>query len=153
MSEPRPDALDILPARPPRQAMGDGGLRLAAPAKLNLFLHVVGRRADGYHLLQTLFRFIDYSDTLYFTPREDGMVRRTNELAGVPQEQDLCVRAARLLRIVEHEPSEVWDTAPPGVAVRSSVWSRLAPVAVHCVLVSSRFRRAVASRNRKWSVL
>jgi 4-diphosphocytidyl-2-C-methyl-D-erythritol kinase len=69
-----------------------------APAKLNLFLHVVGRRDDGYHLLQTLFRFIDYSDTLYFTPREDGMVRRTNELAGVPQEQDLCVRAARLLQ-------------------------------------------------------
>jgi 4-diphosphocytidyl-2-C-methyl-D-erythritol kinase len=69
-----------------------------APAKLNLFLHVVGRRDDGYHLLQTLFRFIDFSDTLYFTPREDGMVRRTNELAGVPQEQDLCVRAARLLQ-------------------------------------------------------
>ena len=73
-------------------------LTCLAPAKLNLFLHVVGRRDDGYHLLQTLFRFIDFSDTLHFTLRADGMVHRTNELAGVPQEQDLCVRAARLLQ-------------------------------------------------------
>jgi len=48
-----------------------------APAKLNLFLHVVGRRPDGYHLLQTLFRFIDLHDTLHFTLRNDGAVRRT----------------------------------------------------------------------------
>jgi len=70
----------------------------SAPAKLNLFLHVTGRRADGYHLLQTLFRFIDLSDTLHFTLREDGAIRRINEIDGVPQEQDLCVRAARLLQ-------------------------------------------------------
>ena len=70
----------------------------AAPAKLNLFLHITGRRADGYHLLQTLFRFIDFSDTLHFTLREEGVVRRLSALAGVPQEQDLCVRAARLLQ-------------------------------------------------------
>lgn len=69
-----------------------------APAKLNLFLHVTGRRADGYHLLQTLFRFIDLSDTLHFTLRNDGAVRRANALEGVPAEQDLCVRAARLLQ-------------------------------------------------------
>lgn len=73
-------------------------LSCPAPAKLNLFLHVVGRRDDGYHLLQTLFRFIDFSDTLHFTLREDGEVRRTNALQGVPPEQDLCVRAARLLQ-------------------------------------------------------
>jgi 4-diphosphocytidyl-2-C-methyl-D-erythritol kinase len=73
-------------------------LTCPAPAKLNLFLHVVGRRADGYHLLQTLFRFIDLNDTLHFTPREDGAVRRVNALDSVPQEQDLCVRAARLLQ-------------------------------------------------------
>ena len=73
-------------------------LTCPAPAKLNLFLHVVGRREDGYHLLQTLFRFIDFSDTLHFTLREDGVVRRVNALEGVPQEQDLCVRAARLLQ-------------------------------------------------------
>ncbi|HUX91238.1 MAG TPA: 4-(cytidine 5'-diphospho)-2-C-methyl-D-erythritol kinase [Gallionellaceae bacterium] len=73
-------------------------LSCPAPAKLNLFLHVTGRRADGYHLLQTLFRFIDLSDTLQFTLREDGAVRRVNALEGVPPEQDLCVRAARLLQ-------------------------------------------------------
>lgn len=73
-------------------------LSYPAPAKLNLFLHVTGRRADGYHLLQTLFRFIDLSDTLHFTLREDGEVRRVNALQGVPAEQDLCVRAARLLQ-------------------------------------------------------
>lgn len=73
-------------------------LSCPAPAKLNLFLHVVGRRADGYHLLQTLFRFIDLSDTLHFTLREDGVVRRLSEIEAVPEEQDLCVRAARLLQ-------------------------------------------------------
>lgn len=73
-------------------------LSCPAPAKLNLFLHVIGRRADGYHLLQTLFRFIDLNDTLHFTRREDGQVRRVNALEGVPEEQDLCVRAARLLQ-------------------------------------------------------
>ena len=69
-----------------------------APAKLNLFLHVVGRRDDGYHLLQTAFRFIDYGDELSFTVRADGAIRHTNPLAGVPAEQDLSVRAARLLQ-------------------------------------------------------
>ncbi len=73
-------------------------LTCPAPAKLNLFLHVVGRRPDGYHLLQTLFRFIDLHDTLHFTLREDGAVHRTNSVEGVAEEQDLCVRAARLLQ-------------------------------------------------------
>ena len=73
-------------------------LTCIAPAKLNLFLHVVGRRADGYHLLQTLFRFIDFNDTLHFTVRDDGEVRRVSAHDGVPPEQDLCVRAARLLQ-------------------------------------------------------
>lgn len=73
-------------------------LTCPAPAKLNLFLHVVGRRPDGYHLLQTLFRFIDLHDTLHFSLREDGVLRRTNVVDGVAEEQDLCVRAARLLQ-------------------------------------------------------
>lgn len=73
-------------------------LSCPAPAKLNLFLHVVGRRPDGYHLLQTLFRFIDLHDTLHFTLREDGAVCRTNVIEGVPEERDLCLRAARLLQ-------------------------------------------------------
>lgn len=73
-------------------------LTCPAPAKLNLFLHVTGRRPDGYHLLQTLFRFIDLHDTLHFTLREDGMVRRSNVVEGVTEEQDLCLRAARMLQ-------------------------------------------------------
>ena len=73
-------------------------LSCPAPAKLNLFLHVTGRRADGYHLLQTLFRFIDLHDTLHFDLRDDGVVRRSNAVDGVDEDQDLCVRAARLLQ-------------------------------------------------------
>jgi 4-diphosphocytidyl-2-C-methyl-D-erythritol kinase len=69
-----------------------------APAKLNLFLHVTGQRADGYHLLQTQFRFIDLCDTLHFTLRADGLIHRIGELDGVPAEHDLSIRAARLLQ-------------------------------------------------------
>ena len=69
-----------------------------APAKLNLFLHVVGRRQDGYHLLQTAFRFLDYADELSLRVRADGAIRRTSALDGVPEEQDLSVRAARALQ-------------------------------------------------------
>lgn len=69
-----------------------------APAKLNLFLHVVGRRADGYHLLQTVFRFLDYGDTLYVAGRTDGAVRLRTPLPGVPVERDLTWRAARALQ-------------------------------------------------------
>lgn len=69
-----------------------------APAKLNLFLHVVGRRPDGYHLLQTLFRFVDRSDSLRFQPRADGDIVLANPIPGVPPESDLTVRAARLLQ-------------------------------------------------------
>lgn len=68
-----------------------------APAKLNLFLHVVGRRADGYHLLQSVFQLIERGDTLDFDLREDGRIRRTNDVPGVPEESDLIVRALRRL--------------------------------------------------------
>lgn len=73
-------------------------LTCPAPAKLNLFLHVVGRRADGYHLLQTVFRFLDFGDVLRLATRDDGRVERANSLPGVPPENDLTVRAARLLQ-------------------------------------------------------
>ncbi len=69
-----------------------------APAKVNLFLHVVGRRADGYHLLQTAFRFIDLCDTLHFDLRADGGIGRSTDLPGVPPEQDLTLRAAYALQ-------------------------------------------------------
>lgn len=69
-----------------------------APAKLNLFLHITGRREDGYHLLQTVFQFLDHGDTLHFTLRDDGQVQRLSQLPGVPEAQDLVVRAARSLQ-------------------------------------------------------
>lgn len=69
-----------------------------APAKLNLFLHVVGRRADGFHLLQSVFRFLDYGDELDIQVRQDATIRLLNPLPGVPPEQDLCWRAAALLQ-------------------------------------------------------
>jgi 4-diphosphocytidyl-2-C-methyl-D-erythritol kinase len=76
----------------------DWNVWLDAPAKINLFLHVTGRRPDGYHLLQTAFRFLDAGDRLRFAPRTDGAVRRVNALPGVAEGDDLCVRAARLLQ-------------------------------------------------------
>jgi 4-diphosphocytidyl-2-C-methyl-D-erythritol kinase len=69
-----------------------------APAKLNLFLHVTGRRADGYHLLQTVFRFIDRADRLRFARRADGEIILATPTPGVAPEDDLTVRAARLLQ-------------------------------------------------------
>lgn len=69
-----------------------------APAKLNLFLNIVGRRADGYHLLQTVFQFIDFSDAIYFAVRDDGIIRRTQAVQDIAPAADLTLRAARLLQ-------------------------------------------------------
>lgn len=69
-----------------------------APAKLNLFLHIVGRRSDGYHLLQTVFQLLDFGDTVYLRPRQDGALVRIGELPGVSLRNDLCLRAAHLLQ-------------------------------------------------------
>lgn len=68
-----------------------------APAKLNLMLHIIGRRDDGYHLLQTVFQFLDYADELGFSLRDDGLIRRISESGQIPEQDDLVVRAARLL--------------------------------------------------------
>ncbi|MCV9877441.1 4-(cytidine 5'-diphospho)-2-C-methyl-D-erythritol kinase [Brenneria izbisi] len=69
-----------------------------SPAKLNLFLYITGQRADGYHLLQTLFQFLDYGDTLTITPRQDDRINLLTPLKGVEDEKNLVVRAARLLQ-------------------------------------------------------
>ncbi len=69
-----------------------------APAKLNLMLRVVGRRADGYHELQTVFQFLDWGDELRLRARADGRIHRLREVSRIPVEQDLVVRAARLLQ-------------------------------------------------------
>ena len=72
-------------------------LVLPSPAKLNLFLHILGRRPDGYHELQTLFQFLNYGDTLTLTARTDGRIVLEQSLPGVPDEENLIVRAARQL--------------------------------------------------------
>jgi len=78
--------------------MNSNCLVLRAPAKLNLFLHIVGRRTDGYHLLQSVFQLIDWCDTLSLKAIPENEVRRINPISGVLPGQDLVVRAARLLK-------------------------------------------------------
>ncbi|MBH3427087.1 4-(cytidine 5'-diphospho)-2-C-methyl-D-erythritol kinase [Pseudomonas alkylphenolica] len=73
-------------------------LTLPAPAKLNLMLHILGRRADGYHLLETLFQFLDYGDELSFAAREDGEIHLHTPIDGVPHDSNLIVKAARKLQ-------------------------------------------------------
>lgn len=78
--------------------MSEWTLQLPAPAKLNLFLHIVGRRQDGYHLLQTVFQLLDYGDELRLRATEDGVIRITPTLEGVPLQRNLVWRAAEALR-------------------------------------------------------
>ncbi|MCY1501784.1 4-diphosphocytidyl-2-C-methyl-D-erythritol kinase [compost metagenome] len=78
--------------------MQDAQLILPAPAKLNLMLHILGRRADGYHELQTLFQFLDHGDELGFSLRQDGEIHLRTEVPGVPHDSNLIVRAARKLQ-------------------------------------------------------
>jgi 4-diphosphocytidyl-2-C-methyl-D-erythritol kinase len=85
-----------------------------APAKLNLFLHVTGRRADGYHLLQSVFQMVDHGDTLDFALRPDERIVRTTEVPGVPEQQDLIVRALHLLQA---EYARRHGRKPPGLDV------------------------------------
>ena len=73
-------------------------LIVPAPAKVNLFLHVTGRRADGYHTLESLIALIDLADTITLRRRDDGVIRREGDVAGVPEESDLAMRAARALQ-------------------------------------------------------
>lgn len=85
-------------------------LALPSPAKLNLFLHILGRRPDGYHELQTLFQFLNYGDTLTLTARTDGIIVLENPLPGVPDDDNLVVRAARQLAATA-------DHTIPGVSI------------------------------------
>lgn len=115
--------------------------RFPAPAKLNLFLHVVGRRADGYHLLQSVFRFIDRCDAVHLTLRDDGRVVREGELPGVPEDADLTVRAARLLQA--HAP------AGAGVGIRLE---KVLPMGGGLGGGSSDAATVLLALNRLWQV-
>ncbi len=81
-----------------------------APAKLNLFLHILGRRQDGYHELQTCFQFVDLCDEISIEVRSDGLIRRAVEIPGLPAEADLCIRAAKALQ------------AASGAALGADIW-------------------------------
>jgi len=116
-----------------------------APAKLNLFLHVVGRRADGYHLLQSVFQLIDRGDTLHFDLRDDHEIVRTNEVPGVPQEQDLIVRALRLLQ-AEYERR--YRELPPGINVAIE---KILPMGGGLGGGSSDAATALMAANRLWN--
>jgi len=69
-----------------------------APAKINLFLHITGRRADGYHTLQSVFQLLDFYDTIHLKPTKSGEIKRINEIMGVPASQDICALAASALQ-------------------------------------------------------
>lgn len=73
-------------------------LTLPSPAKLNLMLHILGRREDGYHELQTIFQFLDYGDEITFAVRDDGVIQLHTEFDGVPHDSNLIVRAAKKLQ-------------------------------------------------------
>ncbi|WP_422422755.1 4-(cytidine 5'-diphospho)-2-C-methyl-D-erythritol kinase [Pseudomonas sp. GZD-222] len=85
-------------------------LTLPAPAKLNLMLHILGRRADGYHLLETLFQFLDYGDELSFAVREDGEIRLHSDIEGVPHDSNLIVKAALKLQALTgcSKGADIW---------------------------------------------
>ena len=112
-----------------------------APAKLNLCLHINGRRADGYHELQTVFQFLDCWDELYFEVHAAGPVRRAMGPGSVPEDQDLCVRAAKLLR----------DVAGVGRGVTIYLDKRL-PVGGGLGAGSSDAATTLVSLNRLWGL-
>jgi len=112
-----------------------------APAKLNLFLHVVGRRADGYHLLQSVFRLIDHADIVHLELRDDGRVVREGDLPGVAEDDDLTVRAARLLQ----------TCAPEGVGVNIRLEKNL-PLGGGLGGGSSDAATVLLALNRLWQV-
>jgi 4-diphosphocytidyl-2-C-methyl-D-erythritol kinase len=69
-----------------------------APAKINLFLHITGQRADGYHTLQSVFQLLDFYDTIHIKPTQNGEIKRMSEISGVPESQDICALAASALQ-------------------------------------------------------
>lgn len=95
--------------------------RWPSPAKLNLFLYITGQRADGYHTLQTLFQFLDYGDTITIDVRHDGDLRLLTPVNGVPNEENLIVRAARMLMRAAAESGRL----PEGAGADISIDKRL----------------------------
>jgi 4-diphosphocytidyl-2-C-methyl-D-erythritol kinase len=119
--------------------------RWPSPAKLNLFLYITGRREDGYHNLQTLFQFLDYGDTLSIETRNDGMLQLLTGVEGVPDEENLIIRAARLLMA----EAERLGTLPEGAGANLSVEKKL-PMGGGLGGGSSNAATALVALNHLW---
>ncbi|MGF6692930.1 4-diphosphocytidyl-2-C-methyl-D-erythritol kinase [Metapseudomonas resinovorans] len=121
--------------------MQDAQLILPAPAKLNLMLHILGRRADGYHELQTLFQFLDHGDELGFSLRQDGEIHLRTEVPGVPHDSNLIVRAARKLK------------AESGCRLGADIWlDKRLPMGGGIGGGSSDAATALLALNRLWNL-
>ncbi|MGB7799899.1 4-(cytidine 5'-diphospho)-2-C-methyl-D-erythritol kinase [Buttiauxella sp.] len=120
--------------------------RWPSPAKLNLFLYITGRREDGYHNLQTLFQFLDYGDTLIIEPRNDGQIRLSTPVEGVPDEENLIVRAARLLQ----DTALLMGSLPQGAGADISIEKRL-PMGGGLGGGSSNAATALVALNHLWN--
>lgn len=115
-----------------------------ASAKLNLFLYITGRRADGYHLLQTLFQFLDYGDTLYIKPTVGRRIRLLNPIAGIAVQDDLIVRAARLLQ------RSYWAQDDPA-ALGADIWiEKVLPIGGGLGGGSSDAATVLVALNEQW---
>jgi 4-diphosphocytidyl-2-C-methyl-D-erythritol kinase len=119
--------------------------RWPSPAKLNLFLYITGRREDGYHNLQTLFQFLDYGDTLSIETRNDGVLQLLTAVEGVPDEENLIIRAARLLMA----EAERLGTLPEGAGASLSVEKKL-PMGGGLGGGSSNAATALVALNHLW---
>jgi 4-diphosphocytidyl-2-C-methyl-D-erythritol kinase len=116
-------------------------LTLPAPAKLNLMLHILGRRDDGYHELQTLFQFLDYGDELDFALRDDGVIRLHDLLEGVPHDSNLIVKAAKRLQ------------ADAGTSLGVDIWLRkVLPMGGGIGGGSSDAATTLVALNRLWQL-
>ncbi|WP_430390965.1 4-(cytidine 5'-diphospho)-2-C-methyl-D-erythritol kinase [Dyella sp. 20L07] len=134
-----PDDLRVFMSRPLAPPDPADWTVWPAPAKLNLFLRIIGRRTDGYHELQTVFRLLDWGDEIRLRPRHDGGIHRLTDVHGVPAESDLLVRAARLLQ----------PHAPAGLGVDIEIEKRI-PMGGGLGGGSSDAATVLVALNRLW---
>lgn len=118
-----------------------------APAKLNLFLYITGRRADGYHNLQTLFQFLDYGDSLHITPDSSGRVSLTTPVEGVAHDDNLIVRAATALR----QAAQAHNRLPADAGAQIAIEKRL-PMGGGLGGGSSNAATVLVALNHLWGV-
>jgi len=118
-----------------------------APAKLNLFLYITGRRADGYHNLQTLFQFLDYGDSLHITPDSSGRISLTTPVDGVAHDDNLIVRAATMLR----QAAQAQNRLPHNAGAQIAIEKRL-PMGGGLGGGSSNAATVLVALNHLWEV-